>query len=497
MTRPRLLAILGLLACVALVFYVYAKRIPFVEGYRISAVVSTTNQLKQGAPVRVAGIQVGKVVELRGGPGNRATVVMELQDKGRPVHRDARLRIRPRLFLEGGYYVDLLPGSPSGPELPDGATLPVERTATPVSFGQVLSSLDADLRRAFTDGLGELATGFDEGGAEGLGLAAEPFGDVLRDTAVVSEASRGQRRGDLPALVRDAGRVTAALSSRTSDLQRLITGLRDTTATLARRDTELRETFREIDATVAEAPEALRAVDRLLPPARRFNAALRPSLRRTPPLLDDLNAGLTQALGLLSARELPRLLTSLDPTLRRLPVLAPRLTTLLALVRPVTDCVEGHLIPALNGRLDDGHLTTGTKVWQELVHGLTGFAGAASGFDGDGHYARVSSTGGDQSIQLGTGSAAGSLFARVSGDLGSRPTPLPQGSRTPFRPDQACRDQAPVNLQARTGRNVTQARRDPVRRNKRLAAVDSRADLRALVADARKAARKLGAKGAK
>lgn len=489
MTRPRALALLGLLASAALVFYVYAKRIPFVEGYRVSAVVATTNQLKQGAPVRVAGVQVGKVVELQGGPGDQATIVMELRDEGRPVHRDATLKIRPRLFLEGGYYVDLKPGSPSGPELEDGATIPRSQTSTPVSFGQVLSALDADLRRAFTDGIGELATAFDEGGAEGFGLAARPLGDVLEDGAVVAEAARGQRRGDVPALVRDAGRITAALSSRTTELQRLVTGLRDTTATLAGRDAELRETFREVDATVGEAPEALRAVDRVLPPARRFVRALRPSLRRSPAVLDDLNAGLVQALGLLGPQELPRLLTLLDPSIRRLPALAPRLTTLLGLVRPVTDCVEQQVLPVLNAKLDDDHLSTGTAVWQELVHGLVGFAGAASGFDGDGHYARVTATGGDQSIQLGTGSAAGAFSARVAGDVGSRPTPLPQGTKTPFRPDATCRDQPRVDVQSRTGRNVVQARRDPARVSQRLRQVDSGKDLRRLITDARKAVR--------
>lgn len=366
-TRTRLLALLGIAASCALVYYVYAKRVPFVHGYRISAVVQTTNQLKKGAPVRIAGVRVGEVVGLKSGPGNRATVVMELRDKGRPVHRDASLRIRARLFLEGGYYVDLRPGSPSGPELEDGATLPVERTATPVSFPQVLAALDADLRKAFTDQLGELATAFDDGGAKGLALSARPLGSLLRDGAVVAEASRGQRRGDLPAVVRDTGRITAALASRATELQDLVTGLRVSTAALARRDTELRATLREVDGTLADAPGALRAVDRVLPPARRFTAAARPALRRSPPVLDDLNAGLAQALGLLGPRELPRLLALLRPSVVRLPAATQQLTGLLKLVTPVTQCVETRALPVLNAQVPDGALSSGTPLWQELV----------------------------------------------------------------------------------------------------------------------------------
>ena len=36
---------------------------------------------------------------------------------GLPIHRDARLKIRPRIFLEGNFFVDLKPGSPRRAEL--------------------------------------------------------------------------------------------------------------------------------------------------------------------------------------------------------------------------------------------------------------------------------------------------------------------------------------------------------------------------------------------
>ncbi len=65
-----------------------------------------------GSPVRIAGVDVGKVVDIDEGPGNTTVVTMELNDSGRPVHRDATARIRPRVFLEGGFLVELQPGQP-------------------------------------------------------------------------------------------------------------------------------------------------------------------------------------------------------------------------------------------------------------------------------------------------------------------------------------------------------------------------------------------------
>ena len=67
-----------------------------------------------------------------------AVVTMRIQDKGRRSTRDAQLKIRPRIFLEGNFFVDVSPGSPSAPELADGETIPVNQTATPVQLDQVL-----------------------------------------------------------------------------------------------------------------------------------------------------------------------------------------------------------------------------------------------------------------------------------------------------------------------------------------------------------------------
>ena len=57
-----------------------------------------------------------------------AIVTMEIDDKGLPLHKDATAKIRPRIFLEGNFFVDLQPGTPSTPTLDDGDTIPVTQT---------------------------------------------------------------------------------------------------------------------------------------------------------------------------------------------------------------------------------------------------------------------------------------------------------------------------------------------------------------------------------
>ena len=105
----------GLIALVIVVvarYFGFTKANPFANPYEFEAVFDTVNNLKTRSPVRIAGIEVGKVTKVEAieeGDG-AARVTMELQDKALPIHEDAELKIRPRIVLEGNFFVDLQPG---------------------------------------------------------------------------------------------------------------------------------------------------------------------------------------------------------------------------------------------------------------------------------------------------------------------------------------------------------------------------------------------------
>ena len=71
---------------------------------------------------------------------------MEIRTSGLPIHTDATVKIRPRIFLEGNWFVELQPGSPSAPTLSSGDTIPVTQTSDPVQLDQVLDALNTDTR---------------------------------------------------------------------------------------------------------------------------------------------------------------------------------------------------------------------------------------------------------------------------------------------------------------------------------------------------------------
>ena len=105
-------------------------------------------------------MNVGKVTAIERQPGpDTAIVTMTIDDKGLPIHKDATAQIRPRIFLEGNFFVDLRPGTPATPTIGDGDTLPVSQTAGPVQLDQVLTALQQDTRSDLQRLVKALATG--------------------------------------------------------------------------------------------------------------------------------------------------------------------------------------------------------------------------------------------------------------------------------------------------------------------------------------------------
>jgi virulence factor Mce-like protein len=441
--RIGLLAIgLSLLA----LYFAFAG-LPFQGGYEISAIVPRASQIHANSPVRIAGVNVGKVTEVGRGPGNTAKITMALQDRGLPVHEDATLKIRPRLFLEGNFFVDLRPGTPSAPDLEEGATLPITQTAVPVQFDELLTALKSDTRADLKTVLDQYAAALDDGGAEAIRRSFGPSAGAFKGLARVAEESQGLTRDDVSRFIADNAKVTTALAGRRGALRDLIANFDRTIGAFAAEAGAVRDGTREFAGLVDEARPALGEVNAALPSLRRLARDLRPLARRSPRTLDLALPLLRQLRGLVSAKELPPLLRDARPTLRVLAAAEPRLTGLLDQVAPISECVATRVLPVGNSVIDDGHLTSGLKVWQELLTSTVGLASAAQNFDGNGPITHLSAGAGDQTIATGAFPGVGQLVGTGEHPLiGSRPAPPKQ--RPPFRPDVPCLSQAAPKLRA-------------------------------------------------
>jgi ABC-type transporter Mla subunit MlaD len=442
---PFRVGLLVIVIMMAASYLAYAKRWPWANDWQVSAMVSEAQELAKGAPVRIAGVNVGKVASVRRGPAGTAIVTMNVQASGRPLHRDATLTIRPRLFLEGNFFVDVRPGSPSAPQLNEGDTIPLAQTATAVRIDSVLRILNSDIRGKLQDGIREYSAGLSHGGAAGLNRAFPVAEPALLGLARTASALRGERHDDLPTVLRESGRLASGLARNEAALGGLVSGFARTVKATAAHQQALGESISEFNLLASQAPPALVALTRALPSVQRLAVDLRPPLRAAPGALDASRPFLKQVSGLVQPAELTGLERDLSPALRQLQALAPPLTGLLGKVGRVSSCVSDHVVPVLQTTVDDGDLSSGVPVWQDLVRATVGINSAGQNFDGDGPDLRFSLSEGDQTLSLGRGPSTGDLFARGPRPLiGSRPQMPP--ALPPLRPDVPCHGQTVPSL---------------------------------------------------
>lgn len=433
------------------VFFAFTKTNPFAHPYRLQAVFSSalSNGIRENAPVRIAGVQVGKVKQVGRGPGTTVLVTMEIQKRGLPIHADATLKARPRLFLEGNYFLELRPGTPAAPTLPDGGTVPLGHTGIPVQLDQVLDTYNADTRTSLQQLLGGLSDALRAGGDRALRADLRRAPGAFRESAIALRAARGTEDADLASAIREQARLNSTLDAHRVQLQGLLTGFRGTAEALASQQGALLRTVPALRGLLDRAPAALTALDRALPPLRTLAVALRPGLRVAPPVLDHAVPFLHALDALTASRRLPALVAQLQPTVDNVNRLEGRLPPLLDVVRPVSRCVSARVTPVLEATVPDGALTAkGRMVWQELFSLGTGLLSSQQNFGGDGYATRYS-------FGLGADGVATKLpgpsnLVQIGSDatLGSRPA---FHNRQPaFAPAAPCLQQPVTSLVAET-----------------------------------------------
>jgi virulence factor Mce-like protein len=459
--HPLAIAFAAIAATIAITYYAFSRTVPLLHKFTLHVLVNNSVNVRADSPVRIAGIDVGAVTGVEAGPGQSTRITFTMNNNGLPIHKDATLRIRDRLFLEGGYYLELDPGTPAAPIAKDGFTIPQSQTTTPVQFYKVLSQFDSYTRDSLKDTLITLNQGFSpapgrplsDSGAAGFKQAVPELEPTLKDVAWVSQALRGTQRDDVHTLLTAAASVTGTLASTTPQLVDLIHSLNLTSTALASTDGALAQTFTELDQTLKVAPNSLAAIDRALPPLVNLAQVLVPTLKVSPPLLDQITRSINQLNTVVSEPERSRLLTTLNATFVQFPEILQLLAKPFPFTKPVTDCLQTHVVPVFTQQVPDGPLSTGRPVWQDFAHFLPGVAGASGSFDGNGPYTRVLAGAGTNSL---TGGLLGSIpiLGQIVGSsppgggslLGARPAWVGDLTSSDFRPDVSCSTQPVPSL---------------------------------------------------
>jgi phospholipid/cholesterol/gamma-HCH transport system substrate-binding protein len=465
-----ILAIIAVLSVLA-----YTKDLPFTgNGYEITATFNNATTLRSDSPVRIAGVNVGKVTSVEA-DGDAAKVTFTVSDEGQPIHTDAEAEIRPRLFLEGNFFIDLFPGSPSAPELKSGDDIPITQTSTAVQLDEVLTSLQQPERvglqrllEGYGTGLTYEPTAADDAGqdpivagetaAESLNDAFKYGGDAGRGSAIVNTALLGNNPHDLSGFIKNTGIVFAKLASREQDLADLITNFNTFAGALATESANLQRTLEELAPTFEEAEPSLKALNNSLPAVRALAIASQPGFEELPATITAANPWLDQTRALLRQSELGGLA-------KLLAAAGPGLAQTAANTKPTFDqqtdlanCTSQVFIPAGNGVIHD-KFSTNQPVYREFLYAATQLAGESQGFDGNGPYVRFQSGGGDTLVEgENPGGTPGSGFLQGSSKNFANVQAAPEGVQPvlpddppPYRTDVPCTSNPVPNLNGPSG----------------------------------------------
>jgi phospholipid/cholesterol/gamma-HCH transport system substrate-binding protein len=453
----------GLIAAVIILvfsFFGFSRYNPFAHPYKLHATFESANNLQPKSPVRIAGVDVGKVTEvspLKSGSG-AAKVTMEIEKKGLPIHKDAELKVRPRIFLEGNFFVDLQPGTPEAPTIKDGGDVPIQQTATPVQFGQLLTALQSDTRKDLQTFLDEYARkGLGNGGAEAYNKGLDSAPDAFRYSSIANQASLGTEPHDLSKLLRGQQKLFKALSVHPEVLKSLIVNLNTTANAFARQDVALAATIPALRDVLKVGRPALLSLNNMLPTLRAFARDALPGTRSSGPTLDASLPFITQARLLVRPQELRGLARDLRFAIPDLARLNHATIPLLNQQRGLSACQTNVLNPFSTTPIDDPDFKnkanydggqSGQPFKKEAPRGLVGLAGESRTGDSNTPLFHIQLGTGPQNVLLTTD---GVPFVSQTGNPTEGVRPVKPNRQPRFRPGTPCELQQPPDLHAAGG----------------------------------------------
>lgn len=394
--KPRDHTLLGaVVALVSVVVFVLVftntpSRLTARHGTTVRAIFRDAQQLRPGDPVRVDGVEAGRVTSIEQQDGGRSALVeMTVFEEAMPLYADARAWVRWRTLLGGLFVVDLHRGTSAAGPLP-GGTIKQEATTNQVLIEDLANTFRPNARRGFRTTLTEVpqALADPEAPEAALGAVADAAPGLARGVRAV----RGVAEGDLTRLVQGASRTVRALDQPAADLRRVVAGAATTLGATSRRSAELRSTLRQLGRLGPEVISTLQATTRTLRGADPLLADLRPVAGDVGPTARRLRTTVGLADGVLT--DAGPLTRALRPAAASLAGTARRAGPLLEGLRPGLERLDRRILPDLAVTSPE----SGRKTYEMVGPTISGLTGAIAYFDDENYFVRFPASGSESAF---------------------------------------------------------------------------------------------------
>jgi phospholipid/cholesterol/gamma-HCH transport system substrate-binding protein len=290
--RPSNLAMFTMFAftasCVGLLIYLWLSfggTLPFApQGYRISVEFDQGVELATQAQVQISGVPVGRVVSIGlDHHTDLSRAVLEIDNRYAPRPVDTHAILRTKTLL-GETYVELSPGTPTAPKIPDGGSIPHAQVSPTVQLDQIFSTFDPATRRAFETWMQQSGIALTNRGEDFNAAFASlyPFATNVESVLAVL-----RRQGVATStLLRDGGQVFSALSRSPAALQSFVRNSNALFAATAARDADLADTIRAFPAFLAETTATVKRLTRFAQTTKPLIDELRPAAVQLTPVLE-------------------------------------------------------------------------------------------------------------------------------------------------------------------------------------------------------------------
>ena len=346
-------------------------------------------------PVRVHGVQVGKVASVSADPGGRGgTLTMDLDSSAGKIYRNASASIVWRTVLGANDAVALDPGTPAAGSL-GGATLPQSQDSSQVELDQIVQAFHGGAQQGMRTMLQQLAPAFaaHPALAQDLGVLAR----IAPQATVGIGALRGEvQDADLRNLVRNAGQAARALDVGTggSETQRFVQSAAQTLSAVSADQAALRQSISGLAAdlplltrTFIPFNHDLNDLDPLLAKLTPEVSQVAPTLQVLHPTLIDANHLLTDATPLLR-----KLRPTVDSLARTAQIGVPVINELAPGLRQTAD----NVLPGLAIKSPE---EGGRPAYAEIGPTVVGVGTLSNFFDQNGNFANLTAGLGDYQSQ--------------------------------------------------------------------------------------------------